>query len=175
MNGLKLEHLTPHPLKINDKISFGPPSRSKVIYKLFDIECQSSKRKLSVSEESGGHLSAKRYRNEWKELFEDELSCSICHELFISPVNLNCSHTFCESCIEQWKKFSKKQRNNESDNSDEEEEPDINCCPICRQPIVSQNRVLTLDNVIEYILKNWTPSMLERRKRLVRERQTVTA
>ena len=33
---------------------------------------------------------------------DDELCCSICLEIMISPVNLTCGHTFCQSCIVPW-------------------------------------------------------------------------
>ncbi|XP_029109955.1 zinc-binding protein A33-like [Scleropages formosus] len=47
---------------------------------------------------------------------ENELSCSICHEIFKDPVFLSCSHSFCRTCIQlSW-------QNNTSLR-----------CPICRR------------------------------------------
>ena len=34
--------------------------------------------------------------------FEEELGCSICYEIMVSPVNLTCGHTFCEACVSPW-------------------------------------------------------------------------
>ncbi|CAD5114167.1 DgyrCDS3309 [Dimorphilus gyrociliatus] len=53
------------------------------------------------------------------DLMEEELICSICSELFICPMSLQCTHTFCALCIHQWIK-----RKNE--------------CPQCRNPITSK-------------------------------------
>lgn len=64
---------------------------------------------------------------------EDELLCTICANLFIKPVTLACSHTFCQYCIETWKKKKSE-------------------CPICRKKITSSARTLVLDNVIEKVV-----------------------
>src|SRR5690349_19366955 len=41
------------------------------------------------------------------------LFCTICQEVFFEPKRLNCGHTFCSTCIKQWR-----QKNSQ--------------CPICR-------------------------------------------
>lgn len=51
--------------------------------------------------------------NQFGELMESELQCSVCAELFVEATTLNCSHTFCKYCITMWKKKKKD-------------------CPICR-------------------------------------------
>jgi hypothetical protein len=133
-------------LKSGDKVSFGPLIRSKLIYKFVDnyspneLTLISSKRK---SFDKKSEESSKRFRNDWKELFDSELNCSICQVKFVCPVNLNSAHTFGESCIEGWK---------HSNNKNNTILSETKCCPICRQTIVSQNRVLALDNVIEYLV-----------------------
>ncbi|XP_071388997.1 E3 ubiquitin-protein ligase TRIM39-like isoform X1 [Centroberyx affinis] len=33
--------------------------------------------------------------------FED-LSCSVCHDIFKDPVLLSCSHSFCKACLQSW-------------------------------------------------------------------------
>uniref|UniRef100_A0A8C6SDH6 Uncharacterized protein n=1 Tax=Neogobius melanostomus TaxID=47308 RepID=A0A8C6SDH6_9GOBI len=33
---------------------------------------------------------------------EEDLSCSICHEVFKEPVVLSCSHSFCRDCLKSW-------------------------------------------------------------------------
>ncbi|DAC80288.1 TPA_asm: oncoid [Bos-associated insect adintovirus] len=47
---------------------------------------------------------------------EHDIICSICLEIFILPVVLNCSHVFCNYCVCKWRKSS-------------------NTCPLCRQII----------------------------------------
>ena len=170
---------TPNCLKNGDKVSFGPSDRSKLIYKFVSKETpnkpmdKSSKRKLchQNSHQNSEEMESKRIRNEFEELFDSELSCSICHEVFVSPINLNCSHTFCHSCIEEWKHSNRENRKND----EIETLSETNCCPICRQPIVSQNRVRALDNVIDYLITKCTPELSEHRKQLIRERKPLTS
>lgn len=33
---------------------------------------------------------------------EDELACTICYEVMVSPVSLTCGHTFCDGCVLPW-------------------------------------------------------------------------
>ncbi|KAG7222745.1 hypothetical protein INR49_026355 [Caranx melampygus] len=86
------------------------------------------------------------------EVLENELQCIICSELFIEAVILNCAHSFCCYCINQWRK-----KKNE--------------CPICRQPIQSQTRCLALDNCIDGMVENLSLDMKTRRQTLITERK----
>lgn len=36
------------------------------------------------------------------ELLENDLCCAICREIYINPVILNCSHSFCKFCLNAW-------------------------------------------------------------------------
>ena len=53
-------------------------------------------------------------------LIPSYLFCSVCHEVFKSPVRLPCKHTFCNDCIVKNYKNSR-------------------VCPICRKRIVFKN------------------------------------
>lgn len=64
-----------------------------------------------------------------------ELECGICSELFIEATTLNCTHTFCQLCIKQWKEKK-------------------NDCPICRVQITTETKVVVLDNAIDAIIAN---------------------
>ncbi|XP_059207210.1 nuclear factor 7, ovary-like isoform X1 [Centropristis striata] len=33
---------------------------------------------------------------------EEDLCCSVCHEIFKDPVLLSCSHSFCRDCLQSW-------------------------------------------------------------------------
>ncbi|XP_044204516.1 nuclear factor 7, ovary-like [Thunnus albacares] len=33
---------------------------------------------------------------------EEDLSCSVCHDIFKDPVVLSCSHSFCKDCLKTW-------------------------------------------------------------------------
>ncbi|XP_059213081.1 E3 ubiquitin-protein ligase rnf8 isoform X2 [Centropristis striata] len=88
------------------------------------------------------------------EVLENELQCIICSELFIEAVILNCAHSFCSFCIQQWRK-----------KKDE--------CPICRQAILSQTRCLALDNCIDSMVENLSLDMKSRRQTLITERKAA--
>ena len=88
-------------------------------------------RKLSDNEDSD--YSSGSETSKKKEKFNlPAIECSICLELLFAPVALNCSHNFCQLCIGIWRKEN-------------------NSCPQCRKTIVSANRVLALDQVIEHV------------------------
>ncbi|KAF0032805.1 E3 ubiquitin-protein ligase TRIM35 [Scophthalmus maximus] len=72
-------------------------------------------------------------------MLEEELSCPICCEVFKEPVVLQCSHSFCRACLQQF--WNKKKARRE--------------CPVCRmkcaltEPTVS----LALKNVADTFLR----------------------
>jgi len=85
--------------------------------------------------------------------FEDELTCSICTELFINAMALNCQHVFCELCIQVWK------RNNRN-------------CPICRKGIASQTPSITINNLVSLVVAQKSAEEKAARKTVVDERTT---
>ena len=68
------------------------------------------------------------------------------------PVLLNCSHTFCQYCIDRWKKNKKD-------------------CPTCRAPITSESRVLAIDNLLEKIASKLSEEIKKNRETLIKERE----
>ena len=87
----------------------------------------------------------------------DELKCTICDELFLVPVTLNCGHVFCEFCINQWKDKVKKQKDF--------------TCPNCRVQITSQSRSLQLENLISALYRDIDESIAKDREELIKERK----
>lgn len=67
-------------------------------------------------------------------------------------VTLNCAHSFCSYCINEWMKRKVE-------------------CPICRRGIESKTRSLVLDNCIDRLVENLSLEMKERRLALIRERK----
>ncbi|XP_034546223.1 zinc-binding protein A33-like [Notolabrus celidotus] len=49
--------------------------------------------------------------------FEEDLCCSVCHDIFKHPVVLSCSHSFCKACLQSW--WTQKQTQE---------------CPVCKRP-----------------------------------------
>lgn len=92
--------------------------------------------------------------NKVGDIMDEQLTCSICSELFIRATTLNCSHTFCYQCIQNW---IKKQKG-------------CSLCPVCRTPVRSMNKALVLDNFIESMIDNLAPELKEDRKQLVEKR-----
>ncbi|XP_035259312.1 zinc-binding protein A33-like isoform X1 [Anguilla anguilla] len=72
---------------------------------------------------------------------EEELCCPVCCEIFKDPVLLECSHSFCRVCLQQWW----------GENSPRE-------CPICRSKASSGHSPvnLALKNIVESYLKQKT-------------------
>ncbi|XP_065886759.1 E3 ubiquitin-protein ligase TRIM71-like [Dysidea avara] len=58
---------------------------------------------------------------EWRQI-EEEITCSICGDLFTDPKTIPCLHTFCKQCIERSIESNKKMAV-------------IVCCPLCRAPL----------------------------------------
>ena len=58
---------------------------------------------------------------EWQQI-EEEITCSICGDLFTDPKTISCLHTFCKQCIERSIESNKKMAS-------------IICCPLCRTPL----------------------------------------
>ena len=57
---------------------------------------------------------------EWRQI-EEEITCSICGDLFTDPKTIPCLHTFCKRCIESIESNKKMAV--------------IVCCPLCRVPL----------------------------------------
>ncbi|NXS85598.1 RNF8 ligase, partial [Erpornis zantholeuca] len=90
--------------------------------------------------------------NQMNDVLENELQCTICSEHFIEAVTLNCAHSFCSYCINEWTKRKVE-------------------CPICRQEIKSKTRSLVLDNCINRMVEKLDAEMKEHRLTLIRERK----
>ena len=58
---------------------------------------------------------------EWQQI-KEEITCSICGNLFTDPKTIPCLHTFCKQCIEKSIESNKKMAS-------------IVCCPLCRAPL----------------------------------------
>ena len=58
---------------------------------------------------------------EWQQI-EEEITCSICGDLFTNPKTIPCLHTFCKQCIEKSIKSNKKMAS-------------MVFCPLCRVPL----------------------------------------
>ncbi|XP_044759784.1 E3 ubiquitin-protein ligase RNF8-like [Coccinella septempunctata] len=87
-----------------------------------------------------------------KNFLQEELTCSICSELFIDAVTLNCSHSFCQFCIVKWMK-------------------EQSTCPVCRKEIGCRNCSLALDRFVEKLVEFLPEESKNHRKTLKETRE----
>ncbi|XP_057271348.1 E3 ubiquitin-protein ligase RNF8 isoform X2 [Pezoporus wallicus] len=126
-------------------------SRSK---KDFEEIIQAKNKELEETKEEKEKVRAQKEEvlNQMNDVLENELQCTICSEYFIEAVTLNCAHSFCSYCINEWTKRKVE-------------------CPICRQEIKSKTRSLVLDNCIDRMVEKLDVEMKEHRLTLIRERK----
>ncbi|XP_022180896.1 E3 ubiquitin-protein ligase RNF8-like [Myzus persicae] len=86
-------------------------------------------------------------------LLEDkDYQCPVCHETFIKPALLSCSHMFCTWCLENCSKEN-------------------NHCPLCRVPITHVVHCLSMNNSIEKRMELMPASIRLERKNLEEDRR----
>ncbi|XP_049621328.1 E3 ubiquitin-protein ligase RNF8 isoform X2 [Suncus etruscus] len=126
-------------------------NRSK---KDFEAIIQAKNKELEQTKEEKEKVQAEKEEvlSHVNDVLENELQCIICSEYFIEAVTLNCAHSFCSYCINEWMK-----RKTE--------------CPICREDIKSKTHSLVLDNCIDKMVENLSSEVKEQRTALTRERK----
>ncbi|NXD36711.1 RNF8 ligase, partial [Copsychus sechellarum] len=120
----------------------------------FEAIIQAKNKELEETKEEKEKVRAQKEEvlNQMNDVLENELQCTICSEHFIEAVTLNCAHSFCSYCINEWMKRKVE-------------------CPICRQEIKSKTRSLVLDNCINRMVEKLDVEMKEHRLSLIRERK----
>lgn len=109
------------------------------------VELAAKNELISLKEQKDGNIVSS---------MKEEFVCVICQELFINAHTLPCAHSFCDSCIGQWRKQGHKQ------------------CPICRKHITSNPvRSLVLDNAIFKVEAEMNEEEKQERKLLREDRQ----
>ncbi|XP_060938185.1 E3 ubiquitin-protein ligase TRIM35-like [Limanda limanda] len=71
---------------------------------------------------------------------EEDLCCSVCHDVFRDPVLLSCSHSFCKDCVKSWWK-----------------DKEVKECPLCKR------RSSKMEPPCNLALKNLCESFLQER------------
>ncbi|XP_028285063.1 zinc-binding protein A33-like [Parambassis ranga] len=71
---------------------------------------------------------------------EEDLCCSVCHDIYRLPVVLSCSHSFCKDCLQRWW-----------------EKNPTHECPVCKR------RSSREDPPVNLVLKNLCESFLQQR------------
>uniref|UniRef100_A0A146M9N2 E3 ubiquitin-protein ligase CHFR n=2 Tax=Lygus hesperus TaxID=30085 RepID=A0A146M9N2_LYGHE len=97
-------------------------------------ELEEAKAKLAKAEETAQSLTVMKEKvyNDAVAIIEQEFLCCVCTDLMFEPVTLNCRHTMCAKCLDEWKKKQKK-------------------CPSCRTTIKTEVRPLMIDSFIDRI------------------------
>ena len=83
--------------------------------------CKSYTSALPIFYRSREKMASGGEEKEWQQI-EEEITCSICGDLFTDPKTIPCLHTFCKQCIEKSIESNKKMAS-------------IVCCPLCRAPL----------------------------------------
>uniref|UniRef100_A0A8C6SSP0 Tripartite motif-containing protein 35-like n=1 Tax=Neogobius melanostomus TaxID=47308 RepID=A0A8C6SSP0_9GOBI len=81
-------------------------------------------------------------------LSEEDLSCSVCHEVFKEPVVLSCSHSFCKGCLKSWWREKPTQE-----------------CPVCKR------RSSRRDPPLNLALRNLCEAYVQQREQKTPEEQ----
>jgi len=120
-----------------------------------DLIKAESLRTSSAANNSTGEAYFQDILGNLKEFLDGQLQCTICSEIYVFPTSLNCGHSFCEDCIQNWRK---KQANT--------------TCPICRADVVMLSSNQVLDGFIEKFIDNFFPEdAKQQRGELVKERK----
>ncbi|XP_036269466.1 E3 ubiquitin-protein ligase RNF8 isoform X3 [Pipistrellus kuhlii] len=129
-------------------------NRSK---KDFEAIIQAKNKELEQTKEEKEKVQAQKEEvlSHMNDVLENELQCIICSEYFIEAVTLNCAHSFCSYCINEWMKRKVE-------------------CPICRKDIKSKTPSLVLDNCISKMVDNLSSEVKERRTDLIKRRKDCT-
>merc|ERR1719167_1132633 len=98
---------------------------------------------------------------------ESQYQCPTCLDLFISPVALNCGHTYCWLCLARWRRSS-------SDLT-RTTRGDLGSCPQCRVAVQHENRVYAIDQMIEALIAQLGPEKQEERAKAIAERKDEEA
>ncbi|XP_069356204.1 E3 ubiquitin-protein ligase RNF8-like isoform X2 [Maniola hyperantus] len=150
LSALAAERIQRQAEQSGEVISSLQEQLEKVRSQLKSIESENVK--LLQNTTSDRNQEGTTIKTEFGEIMESELQCSICAELFVAAITLNCSHTFCKYCITMWKKKKKE-------------------CPICRAAITSECKSLVLDSFIEKMVQNLTEEMKQKRKDMLQSRE----
>ena len=86
----------------------------------------------------------------------NDFECSICKHMFVNVNVLNCSHQFCEVCVEQARQRS-----------------GLEVCPQCQVPILNVIGVMSIDNIVERHFETKSNEEQEARRQLVAERNAM--
>ncbi|RWS20181.1 E3 ubiquitin-protein ligase RNF8-like protein [Leptotrombidium deliense] len=119
-----------------------------------DVDGESKERSEIAASEASASVSGLQAKRKYQEL-DSEITCPICSELFIEPVHVSCSHTFCNYCIERWKR---------NPNSRQE-------CPVCRKPIKHVIREIVVENLIDKIVGEMDAQEKQRRVDVIETRK----
>ncbi|XP_019522114.1 PREDICTED: E3 ubiquitin-protein ligase RNF8 isoform X3 [Hipposideros armiger] len=122
--------------------------------KNFEAAIQAKNRELEQIKEEKEKVQAQKEEisSHLNDVLENELQCIICSEYFIETVTLNCAHSFCSYCINEWMKRKIE-------------------CPICRKDIKFKTPSLVLDSCISKMVDNLGSEVKDHRMALIGERK----
>jgi len=123
------------------------------------VKLESKISSLSISSEpvagpsgmsSGGPGLFQDMLDNFRELAETQLQCAVCSELFVEATSINCGHTFCHYCINEWKK---KKAN----------------CPVCRADIKQTAACKVLDEYTDKLYDQFVAEGGKQQRKVLKE------
>ena len=127
--------------------------KQKLLSNIEALKSELSSKERLLAEKSEKEKTVEDFKKQKEGILDsmqEEFTCVICQELFVTAHTLTCSHSFCESCIKEWMKVQKKKD-----------------CPICRKTITAEPvHSLVLDNAIDKMVEKMDDDTKEGRRKL---------
>lgn len=109
------------------------------------------RQQIKLTENEQEKIHGEFLQKDAQEMLENDLSCAICQDIYINPLILNCSHSFCKFCVYRWLTKNKK-------------------CPQCRMAVTFQAENLALRNIINKMVQKSSEQFQKNRKNNVDQR-----
>jgi hypothetical protein len=106
VNDERIDAQLPHPVYENDVISFGSGTMTdartinSVQFRLVRTHTDTANQSAELNS-SSSHVEHAMTKNQLTVVIDD-VTCSICQDVFVVPFSLECEHTFCADCISKW-------------------------------------------------------------------------
>lgn len=105
----------------------------------------------AIPSKSSNDIAQEMIFKDVQDILDNDLSCAICQDIYVNPLILNCSHSFCKFCVYKW--LSKKKG-----------------CPQCRVRVTFQAENLALRNIINKMVSKSPVQFRETRDVVVKQR-----
>ena len=150
VNGVRLKSGESRALHEDDILCFGGPPIHETNKKINPVLFRVVRTEPAKSNEPDRPKCA--FTKQHSDALSADTTCSICLDVFLEPVVLECDHVFCGDCAETWVGSSQS----------------VQACPECRYPItMPPRRIRHMDSMIQKTVEP-TLSHIEKKARSIR-------